>query len=194
MTKEYNVGDKVLLKNFRRKHGLGTVEQIRYKGPYVIHQYCSKGNYKLRDNVTDKVAGPYNQTSLKRYFYESDKLDNSDMMSEVDDDKTENDDGNIEIDQSVEESNDSNSINSAKDINDNNSKESEIEIQSGQTNYQLETSNYEFADPVDLFDLQVSPQYICEEDNEMESENEILCTPQSKRLRKSNKRKSYEYY
>ena len=40
MTKEYNVGDKVLLKNFRRKHGLGTVEQIRYKGPYVIHQYC----------------------------------------------------------------------------------------------------------------------------------------------------------
>jgi hypothetical protein len=76
----------------------------------------------------------------------------------------------------------------------NNSKESEIEIQSEQTNYQLETSNYEFADPVDLFDLQVSPQYICEEDNEMESENEILCTPQSKRLRKSNKRKSYEYY
>jgi hypothetical protein len=26
MTKEYNVGDNVLLKNFRRKHGLGTVE------------------------------------------------------------------------------------------------------------------------------------------------------------------------
>ena len=97
------------------------------------------------------MAGPYNQTSLKRYFYGSDKLDNSDMMSEVDDDKTENDDRNIEIDQSVEESNDSNSINSAKDIDDNNSKESE-------------------------------------------SENEILCTPQPKRLRKSNKRKSYEYY
>ena len=49
---------------------------------------------------------------------------------------------NIEIDQSVEEGNDSNSSNSVKDINDNNnSKESEIEIQSGQTNYQLETSN-----------------------------------------------------
>ena len=56
----------------------------------------------------------------------------------TDDDKTEND-------QSVNESNVSNSINSAKDIYDNNnSKESEIEIQSGQTNYQLETSNYEF--------------------------------------------------
>jgi hypothetical protein len=41
MTKEYNVGDKVLLKNFRRKHGLGTVEQICYNGPYVIDQYCS---------------------------------------------------------------------------------------------------------------------------------------------------------
>ena len=115
------------------------------------------------------------------------------MMSEIDADKTENDDGNIEIDQSVEESNDSNSINSAKDIDDiNNSKESEI--QSGQTNYQLETSNYEFTDPVDLFDLQVSPQYISEEDNETESENEILSTPQPKRLRKGNKRKSYEYY
>jgi hypothetical protein len=139
------------------------------------------------------VIGPYNQTSLKRYFDDSDKLDNSDMMSEIDADKTENDDGNIEIDQSVEESNDSNSINSAKDIDDiNNSKESEI--QSGQTNYQLETSNYEFTDPVDLFDLQVSPQYISEEDNETESENEILSTPQPKRLRKGNKRKSYEYY
>jgi hypothetical protein len=49
-------------------------------------------------NVTDKVTGPYNQTSLKRYFDDSDKLDNSDMMSEIDADKTENDDGNTEID------------------------------------------------------------------------------------------------
>ena len=64
------------------------------------------------------------------------------------------------------------------DIDDNNnSKESEIEIESGQTNYQLETSNFEFADPVCLFDLQVSPQFISEEDNETESENEMLCTP-----------------
>ena len=45
----------------------------------------------------------------------------------------------------------------------NNSKESEIKIQSGQTNYQLETSNYEFADPVCLFEMQVSPQFISEE-------------------------------
>ena len=60
-----------------------------------------------------------------------------------------------------------------------------------------------------IFDLQVSPQYISEEDNEMESENEILGTPKPriyivvllykslpkpKWLRKSNKRKSYEYY
>jgi hypothetical protein len=53
------------------------------------------------------------------------------------------------------------------DIDDNNnSKESEIEIESGQTNYQLETSNFEFADPVCLFDLQVSPQFISEEDND----------------------------
>jgi hypothetical protein len=44
------------------------------------------------------VTGPYNQTSLKRYFDYSDKLDNSDMMSEIDADKTENDDGNTEID------------------------------------------------------------------------------------------------
>ena len=45
-----------------------------------------------------------------------------------------------------------------------------------------------------MFDLQVSPQYISEEDNETESENKILCYPQPKRLRKSNKRKSCEYY
>jgi hypothetical protein len=45
-----------------------------------------------------------------------------------------------------------------------------------------------------MFDLQVSPEYISEEDNETESENYILYTPQPKRLRKSNKRKSYEYY
>ena len=82
------------------------------------------------------------------------------LTTVADDDKTENDDGNIEIDQSVDESNVSNSINSAKDIDDNNnSEESEIEIQSRQTNYQLETSNYEFTDPVDLFDLQVSTVY-----------------------------------
>ena len=56
------------------------------------------------------------------------------------------------------------------------------------------TSNYEFADPVCLFDLQVLPQFISEEDTETESENEILYTPKPKRLRKSNKRKSYEYY
>jgi hypothetical protein len=57
----------------------------------------------------------------------------------------------------------------------------------------LETSNYQFADPVCLFDLQVSRQFISEEDNETESENEIVCT-KPKRLRKSNKRKSDEYY
>ena len=104
---------------------INTVHQYRSSILLIntVHQYCSKGNYKPRDNVTDKVTGPYNQTSLKRYFDDSDKLDNSDMMSEIDADKTENDDGNTEIDQSVEESNDFNSINSAKDINDkNNSK------------------------------------------------------------------------
>jgi hypothetical protein len=41
------------------------------------------------------------------------------LTTVADDDKTENDDGNIEIDQSVDESNVSNSINSAKDIDDN---------------------------------------------------------------------------
>jgi len=45
-----------------------------------------------------------------------------------------------------------------------------------------------------LFDLQVSPQFISKEDNETESESEIMCTPKPKRLRKSNKRKSYENY
>ena len=45
-----------------------------------------------------------------------------------------------------------------------------------------------------MFDLQVSPQYINEEDNETEPEHYILCTPQPKRLRKSNNRKSNEYY
>jgi hypothetical protein len=43
-----------------------------------------------------------------------------------------------------------------------------------------------FSDPVCLFDLQVSPQFISEEDNKTESENEILCTPKPKRLRKSD--------
>jgi hypothetical protein len=36
--------------------------------------------------------------------------------------------------------------------------------------------------------------FISEEDNETESENEILCSPKPKRLWKSNKRKSYENY
>lgn len=48
MTKLHEIGEKVLLKNFRRKHGMGTVEQIRYKEPYEITSYCGKGNYKLK--------------------------------------------------------------------------------------------------------------------------------------------------
>ena len=59
------MNDKVLLKNFRRKHGMGTVEQQRYKGPYMIKTCCGKGNYLLNDLDTGKELGPYNQKSLK---------------------------------------------------------------------------------------------------------------------------------
>lgn len=38
-----------LLKYFGRKAGMGTVQQIRYNGPYSIQKYCGKGNYLLND-------------------------------------------------------------------------------------------------------------------------------------------------
>ena len=38
-------GEKVLLKYFGRKAGMGTVQHIRYNGPYSIQTYCGKGNY-----------------------------------------------------------------------------------------------------------------------------------------------------
>ena len=86
MTKEYDVGEKVLLKNFRRKHGMGTIEQLRYKGPYEIQCYCGKGNYKLKDIESEKIVGPYNQTSLKKFYDENDMPNVS--HNESDGDKT----------------------------------------------------------------------------------------------------------
>ncbi|CAC5393491.1 unnamed protein product [Mytilus coruscus] len=41
----YVEGQKVLLKNFRHKAGLATVQQLRYQGPYLIKKYCGKGNF-----------------------------------------------------------------------------------------------------------------------------------------------------
>ena len=57
-------------------HFIDKIEENKYPGPKCL---CVRKEtiHKLRDNVTDKVTGPYNQTSLKRYFDESDKLDNS---------------------------------------------------------------------------------------------------------------------
>jgi len=63
----FNINQLVLLKNFRRKHGMGTVNQDRYKGPYTIIKKCGKGNFLLIDNDTGKSLGPYNQKSLKKW-------------------------------------------------------------------------------------------------------------------------------
>ena len=50
----YTVGEKVVLKNFRRRTGLATVEQIRYIGPLKVIKFCGKGNYLLLDESKDK--------------------------------------------------------------------------------------------------------------------------------------------
>lgn len=47
--KFFEDGENVLLKYFGRKAGMGTVQQIRYNGPYSIQKYCGKGNYLLND-------------------------------------------------------------------------------------------------------------------------------------------------
>jgi hypothetical protein len=36
---------------------MGTVEQQRYKGPYMIKKCCGKGNYLLNDLDTEKRIG-----------------------------------------------------------------------------------------------------------------------------------------
>lgn len=65
--KEFNVGQKVLLKNFRRNRGLGTVNVDKYKGPYEIVKYISKGNYKLKEIKSSKIFGNHNQRNFKAY-------------------------------------------------------------------------------------------------------------------------------
>ncbi|CAG2254786.1 unnamed protein product [Mytilus edulis] len=77
----YEEGQQVLLKNFRRKAGLATVQQLRYQGPYVIKQYCGKGNYMLSNGGKD--VGPHNQKNLK-VWYQPDANNNKD--DEYDDD------------------------------------------------------------------------------------------------------------
>ena len=58
-SQEFEIGDKVLLKNFRRKKGLGTINQlhVRYNGPYKISKYTHHRNYIMKDE-NDKEIGP----------------------------------------------------------------------------------------------------------------------------------------
>lgn len=119
--KLYLVGDKVLLKNFRRKAGMATVQQLRYKGPYEVTKYNGKGNYSLFDDEKGCTIGPYNQRNLKKWYDEvlstcsededimhnKDLDDNHDRYSEKDDDN-ENCDTDVDNDENVDDDDDNN--------------------------------------------------------------------------------------
>lgn len=51
------------------------MQQLRYQGPYVIKQYCGKGNYMLSNGGKD--VGPHNQKNLK-VWYQPDANNNKD--------------------------------------------------------------------------------------------------------------------
>lgn len=109
----FEKGDRVPLKNFRRKKGL--CEQTKYLGPYEIHSYKHRGCYRLIDEHS-KIIGPYNQKSFKRYYEDNEgaksneneiEVDNRENEDECDDavtvDQNNNNDDNKRDDESATE-------------------------------------------------------------------------------------------
>ena len=159
---------------------MGTVEQLRYRGPYEIHSYCNKGNYKLKDLQSGKTVGPYNQTSLKKFYDGNDirTVTVSDNESGDDDKKCENE---SEEETVPLKTNDDIEI----------YEKGEIPCAQSKVSDEKELNN-DNSDPITLFDLPMSPFEV----NEItESETEcVLSTPKPKRTKKTKNSSIYEYY
>ena len=69
----YEVGEKVLLKNRELPSTLEGITKkllLLYTGPYLIIKNNNNNTYVLRDIISNKVKGTYNQLSIKKYIEE----------------------------------------------------------------------------------------------------------------------------
>jgi transposase InsO family protein len=64
----YDIGEKVLVKNFRRHGGLGHVKMSKFEGPYVVAAFNGRGNYKINHIKSSKTLGNINQKNIKKYL------------------------------------------------------------------------------------------------------------------------------
>ncbi|CAG2231423.1 unnamed protein product [Mytilus edulis] len=87
-TKSYEIGQYVLLKNFRRKAGMATIEQRKYIGPYKIIQYKGKGNFVLWNNEQSKTVGPHNQKNFKLWISNPESENNDNTGDDEQDNQT----------------------------------------------------------------------------------------------------------
>ena len=99
-TNEFKIGEKVLVKNMKRKKNLG---KQKWLGPYTIAKIPRIGTMTLVDNNnSDKVIGSYRQSNLKRY-YEEEQEENEEETKENEEeerhassDENRDDDGNLD--------------------------------------------------------------------------------------------------
>jgi hypothetical protein len=66
---QFNIGDKVLLKDAALEKQWSKKLQDKWKGPYRIYKVLGKGSYRLRNIENNKVLkNSYNIEHLKRYY------------------------------------------------------------------------------------------------------------------------------
>ena len=69
----YKEGEKVLLKNRELPSTLEGITKkllLLYTGPYVVVNDKHNNTYELREIVSGKIKGVYNQASMKKYYEE----------------------------------------------------------------------------------------------------------------------------
>lgn len=80
--KEFNVGEKVLLKNSARQNGSYKINLTTYKGPYIVTKYIGRGNYQLKHVHNNKIMGLRNQRDFERYSEELQEEDTKNPENE----------------------------------------------------------------------------------------------------------------
>ncbi|CAG2256470.1 unnamed protein product [Mytilus edulis] len=204
----YKISDKVLLKNYRRKHGIGTVEQLRYKGPYIIKQCCGKGNYLLTDLDTRKDLGPYNQKSLK--VWNEPHCNNVNTCNTLDgNDEVDENNNNESLPQDKGEDSYSSIVNES---NGSGTKRISVDAVIHTENFQNSDEEYPpsaqsaFSSPInpasfDLFDVSLREMFLPNGNHEPDDEIEVIekdieISQPKKRKRKTKWRQNsiYEYF
>ena len=68
----YTLGEKILLKNCELPSTLEGITKkllLLYTGPYIVSK-PNNNTYEIKEMVSGKIKGVYNQASIKRYYEE----------------------------------------------------------------------------------------------------------------------------